>query len=116
MNSVQAGAKCGQCLMDRVEVVALRADGTCPKCDPRPEPKDEPARIKYTAPVRRGFAAILAALHEDTDHELTDPQHWAFRSLDARSRKAALAALAWMEQEVNGQLNADCERSGKAIE
>lgn len=27
------GAKCGQCLMEAVEVVTLRADGSCPRCE-----------------------------------------------------------------------------------
>lgn len=64
--------------------------------DPAPTPK----RLKYTAPVRRGFFAILHALEEDTDYAADDDKSPHLRCLPPRNRRDALAAIAWMKQEM----------------
>ena len=63
--------------------------------------------IKYTAPIRRGLVAIIAALQEDTDIDLADPKHWAGRKLDRRSHKCFVAAIDWMIQEAHAQADRD---------
>lgn len=64
--------------------------------------------LKYTAPVRRGFALLMGAVNHHTDHQPTDPQHPHRRVLQtAQERRDWDAAVQWVSQEFNQQADKD---------
>jgi len=65
---------------------------------------------RYTAPVRRGFAAIIAELMLDTDRDLHAIDHPLYRRLDAPSKRAARKAVVWMQAQATKQLDKDTTR------
>lgn len=58
---------------------------------------------RFSAPVRRGFAHILAYLEEDINVPLTHLQHPLLRRLKANPQADVLAALRYMAQSANDQ-------------
>lgn len=92
---------CGNCLMDKAEIVALRDDGSCPSCGPKKINAELPTP---PIPYRKSHwpAAIISwqviPLDQDTpstEHSNTESVKMARERLDLLEIKSAVRRLVW---------------------
>ncbi len=68
---------CGNCLMERIEIVKLRADGSCPKCHAKPTKKKYVVIFDPNHNMGTEYLRIHAAGCGDVAKEIKKSEnHW----------------------------------------